>query len=145
MAMRKKRGRILIVEPDPKDRENLATVLRRQEYEVHTSGEFVNALDKLRERDFDCIILNTYLPGIKGYEAASILKQFSPATELIMTTNENTIELEARSRKENIFYYYVKSSDIEELVLAVNNLFNRLKGGRVTNAPYSSKHKEFSP
>jgi len=129
MVMRKKKGRILIVEPDPKDREGLATTLRHQEYEVHTSGEFINALDKLRERDFDCIIINTYLPGLKGYEAASILRQFSPTTELIMITNDNTKELEARSRKENIFYYYVKSPDIEELVLAVNNLFDKLKRG----------------
>ena len=145
MDMRKNKGSILIVEPDQEDRERLAVTLRRRKYEVHTSGEFVNALDKVREKDFDCIIINTYLPGLKGYEAASILKQFSPITELIMITNNNTKELETRSRKECIFYYYVKSPDIEELVLAVNNLFDKLKRGRGANASGSYKHKKFSP
>lgn len=132
------------MEPNPEDREGLADALRRQEYEVHTSGDFVHALEKLRQKDFDCVIVNTYLPGLKGYEAASILRQFSPTTELIMITNDNTRELEAKSRKEAIFYYYVKSPDIEELVLAVNNLFEKLKVGRASNAAYPYKHKKFS-
>ena len=143
--MRKIKGSILIVEPDPADREELANALRRQQYEVHSCGEFVSALGNLRERDFEVIIINTHLPMFKGYEAASILRQFSPTTELIMITNNNTKELEARSRKENIFYYYVKSPDIEELVLAVNNLFDKLKRVREANAPGPYKHKKFSP
>ncbi|MDH5406429.1 MAG: response regulator [Candidatus Aminicenantes bacterium] len=142
--MMKNKGSILIMEPNPEDREGFAGALRRQEYEVHTCGNFVNALEKLRKKDFDCVIINTYLPGLKGYEAASILRQFSPTTELIMITNDNTRELEARSREENIFYYYVKSPDIEELVLAVNNLFEKLKVGKASHVPYSSKHKKSS-
>ncbi len=130
------------MEPNPRDREGFAVALRRQKYEVHTCGNFVNALEKLREKDFHCVIINTYLPGLKGYEAASILRKFSPTTELIMITNDNTRDLEAKSRKENIFYYYVKSPDIEELVLAVNNLFEKLKVGKAPNALYSSKHKK---
>ena len=63
------------------------------------------------------------IPEMKGYEAVSILKNLDPQIKIIMTTKKNTKKLEAKVREQDIFYYFIKSFDKEELKMAIHNAF----------------------
>ena len=121
--------KILLVEPDNKDAMKLFILFTDEDYKLEISRNFTDALDKIRNIKFDCVIMDVNLPEMKGYDAVSILKIIDPKLEIIMTTKKNTMELEAKVRKQDVFYYYIKSFDHQELKLAVRDAFK--KSGKI--------------
>ncbi|MFC1501943.1 response regulator [bacterium] len=118
--------RILIIDPDPKIREDYSAFFRQDDYDVETSCGITDAIEKMKHIAFDCIIINVQLPEMKGYEAVQIIKTINMNAQIIITAEENTRELEVRVREQDIVYYYIKSFEKEELRTAVKNIFKKL-------------------
>jgi len=118
--------RILIIDPDPNIREDYSLFFMRDDYEVEICCGIADAIEKMKDIGFDCIIMDVQLPEMKGYRAVQILKTINLKAQIILTAAENTRELEVRVREQDIFYYYIKSFDKEELRTAVNNIFKKL-------------------
>lgn len=115
---------ILIIDPDTRDRTVLTTFLQNLNYRVETGKGLVDAIKKLSGGYFICLIIDVDLPEMKGYEAVSILKNIDPNIKIIMTTKKNTKKLEAKVREQDIFFYFIKSFEKEELKLAISTAFN---------------------
>jgi CheY-like chemotaxis protein len=122
--------RILIVEPDEKVARELSSLLIGEGYDVETKDAVGKAAERVREAKFDCVIMDVNLPDMKGYEAVPILKAINPKLEVIMTAADNTVDLEEKVRKHDIFYYYIKTFDREELTEAVRDAFKKLGKAR---------------
>ena len=118
--------RILIVDGDDRAARRLSSLFFREGYDVEISGCLRGAAEIVTAARFDCIIMDVDLSEMKGYEAVGILKAIDPKVQIIMTAAENTMELEAEVRKQDIFYYYIKSFDQEELKEAVRDVFKKL-------------------
>jgi len=121
--MTEKERRILIIDPDRKERQDLTAFLRRENYYVESGKGLPEAIKKLSEGCFYCLIMDVDLPEMKGYEAVSILKNIDPDLKVIMTTRKNTKRLEAKVREQDIFFYFIKSFGKEELKMAISNAF----------------------
>ena len=117
--------RILIIDPDAKDRRDLASYLRKENYSVETGTGLPDALKKISEGCFTCLIMDVELPEMKGYEAIPILKSIDSRIKVIMTTKKNTKSLEAKVREHDILFYFIKSFGKKELKLAINNVFSK--------------------
>ena len=115
--------KILIIEPDAQQRNGLASELRDTGYEVDTGERLTDAVKKMAVGSFGCVILDVDLPEMKGYDAVSILKNIDAKAKIIMTTEKNSKELEAKVRSEDIFFYFIKSFGKEELLMAIKNSF----------------------
>ena len=120
------RGRILILDSDDQATLGLSHLLLEEGYDVEISGDIIRAAEMLKDVRFDCVIMDVNLPEMKGYEAVSILKTICPKVQIIMTAAENTKELETKVREQDIFYYYIKSFDREELKEAVRDVFKTM-------------------
>jgi CheY-like chemotaxis protein len=118
--------KILIIDPDVKIMKEYLLLFQDQDYEIETGRGVSEAVEKIKYIPFDCLIMDVRLPEMKGYEAIPIIKAVDSKIEIIMTAKENTIEQEASIRRQDIFYYYIKSFDREELKSAVNNVFKKL-------------------
>ena len=118
--------RVLIIEPDNKHALKILALLVNEGYDLEISRSFTDAAEKLKDMQYDCVIMDVNLPDIKGYEAVPIMKAIDPKTQIIMTANRNTKELEAKVRSQDVYYYYIKSFDRQELKLAVNGIFEKL-------------------
>jgi CheY-like chemotaxis protein len=75
------------------------------------------------------------LPEMKGFDAVPILEKISPDIKIIMTTKRNSKEQEAKVREQNIFYYFIKSFNKEELKMALASALkkkevHKMKNGR---------------
>ena len=103
----------------------MATYLKSENFYVETGRGIKDAVKKISEGHFGCLIMDIELPEMKGYEAVPILKSIDPQIKIIMTTKKNTKSLEAKVRKQEIFFYFIKSFDKEELKLAINNAFSK--------------------
>jgi len=115
--------RILIIDPDPRERRHLARSLKDEEYSIETGRNLTEAIKKVAGGCFDCLVMDINLPEMKGYEAVPILKNIAPGLKVIMTTQKNTKRLEVKVREQDIFYYFIKSFGEEELKLAIKNAF----------------------
>lgn len=119
-------GKVLVLDPDRETQKNLLSLLSSEGYQVQITNGVTDGLQKLKDMKFDCLIMAVELPEMKGYEAYSIIRTVEPKIDVIMTAARNTPELEARVRDHDIFYYYIKSFDTEELRLAVHDVFKKL-------------------
>jgi DNA-binding NtrC family response regulator len=119
--MLEKVKRILIIDPDRKERQDLESFLRKEDYFVESGKGLPDAIKKLSEGGFNCLIMDVDLPEMKGYEAVSILKNIDPDIKVIMMTTKNSKKLEAKVREQDIFFYFIKSFGKEELKMAINN------------------------
>ena len=120
-----RRRRILIVDPDSKAARDLWELFIDENIDVEITGGITKAAERIKDVKYDCVIMDVDLPEMKGYTAVSILKAIDPELQIIMTTSENTKELEANVRKQDIFYYYIKSFDSKELKEAVWDVFKK--------------------
>jgi two-component system phosphate regulon sensor histidine kinase PhoR len=116
-----KEKRILIIDPDRKERQDLTSFLRKEGYYVESGKGLPEAIKMLSQGCFSCLIMDVDLPEIKGYEAVSILKNINPHIKIIMTTKKNTKRLESKVREQDIFFYFIKSFGKEELEMAISN------------------------
>lgn len=116
--------RVLVIDPDSKVRRQFAHYLRRHDYYVETGKNLSEALKKISQGSFSCLIIDVDLPEMKGYEAVSIIKNLDPGLKIIMTSQKNNKRLEAKVREQDIFFYFIKSFGKEELKLAIQNAFN---------------------
>ncbi len=123
--MTDKEKRVLIVDPDITERTVMAAFLKGENFNVETGRGLADAVKKISEGFFSCLIMDVELPEMKGYEAVSILKSIDPKIKIIMTAKRNTKNLEAKVREQDIFFYFIKSFDKEELKLAVTNAISK--------------------
>ncbi len=117
--------RILIIDPDENDRNVMATFLRQHNFSVETGKGLSDALKKVSEGCYDCLIMEVDLPEMKGFDAVSIFRNIDPKIKVIMTAKKNSMELESKVREQDIYYYFIKSFGKDELRLVINNALNQ--------------------
>ena len=76
-------------------------------------------------RHFDLILLDIFLPDMKGYELIPEFKKKWPETGIITITEANSRELEAKVRKEGIIYYMIRPIDTQHLASIVNHFHKK--------------------
>ena len=64
----KQRPRIIVVDDDPAIRESLENLLQDEGYETETCGDGLEALESLRQRGADLVILDLRMPLMSGWE-----------------------------------------------------------------------------
>ena len=78
------------------------------------------ALDTLnKNRNVDVVILDVKMPGMDGIETLSEIKKAYPLIEVIMLTGHATVESAIEGMKLGAYDYLMKPSDIEQIVLKV--------------------------
>lgn len=127
--------KILIVDPDPMFSRKLSMILSSEGHDVEAAKGITVAVQRLKDVDFDCVVMDENLPEMKGHDAIPILRAVTPNIPIIITVTQNTLETESRVRQQDIFFYHVKSFDVYELGVAV---LNACKSGKNT-APKSNR------
>jgi serine phosphatase RsbU (regulator of sigma subunit) len=72
--MAEARGTILVVDDDLLNRTLLATNLEEQHYTVDTAEDGRGAMERLRARSFDVVLLDILMPVMDGYQALAEIK-----------------------------------------------------------------------
>ena len=81
-------GTLLVVDDDEANRDMLSRRLERKGFSVTVAEDGSRAIELVRERPFDLVLLDVLMPGLSGLEVLRELRQEHPATELpvIMAT-----------------------------------------------------------
>jgi len=81
-------ARILVVDDEPQIRRVLKSALSAQGYEVFDVRNGEEALDAIRERRFDLILLDVNMPGIGGLEACRRIRPTSDVAIIMLTVRD---------------------------------------------------------
>ena len=117
--------KILIVDDEEKFLSYLSKRLEMREYNVDTSLSGEDALEKVRQHNFDVVILDVLMPGIDGIEALRKIKKAKPFIEVIMLTGHASVEAGVEGMRLGAYDYVMKPCEAEELISKINKAYER--------------------
>jgi len=94
---------------------DIAENIERWGHRVETAGTGEDALERVRQKRFDLVLLDIFLPDCKGHELIPQFKETWPETGVVTMTGYNTRDLEWEVRQHGIIYYMTKPFRMEEL------------------------------
>lgn len=132
-------NRILIVEDDREIRAMLESFLEQRGYEVCVATEGLEASAKLREQQYDLILMDLMLPYISGEQ---LIQQFRKTnrTPVIVLSAKTMLETRLEVLRLGADDYILKPFDLNEVLVRMEVVLRRSVG---TNAE-GGKNKELS-
>ena len=115
----------MIVDDEESFANTLAERLTIRDYDVTVSFSGNEALEKIKNLNFDVVILDVAMPGIDGIDALREIKKFKPLIEVIMLTGQATVETAIEGLKLGALDYLMKPCETEDLVEKINKAHER--------------------
>lgn len=122
--------RILIVDDEVPFLNLLKRYLELWGYECTTATSGKAAMEALHDGAFDLVLLDIFLPDIKGYDLITPIRKHLPKVDVITMTGYNTRELESIVRQQDILFYMIKPFEASHL----KEILEHLSKKRVTAA-----------
>ena len=113
---------ILIIEHDRYYAQWLKENIEVRGFRFEILGKAQEALNRLRQKSFDLILVNIFLPDSTGPLLISEMKTISPKAGIIAMTDRNSRELEIQIRKLGILYYMIKPVDKKYLTHLLDHI-----------------------
>ncbi len=106
-------ARLLVVDDNPDGRELLARRLQRSGYSVETAYDGLDAINKIREGQFDLILLDIMMPNMSGIEVLQEIRGRHSKIELpvLMATAKSDSEEVVRALELGANDYVIKPLD----------------------------------
>ena len=111
--------RILVVDDEEDLRFSLKFKLKSAGFDVDVAADGEEALEKLKAKSADAVLLDIDMPRMSGIEALTIIRQKYPQTEIIMVTGMQDVKTAAECMHRGAFYYIAKpyyESDLFALI-----------------------------
>ncbi len=112
---------ILIVDDEPEIRKSLRGILEEEGYKVAVADSTESALNELKKRRFDVILLDIWLPGKDGLAALEDIKKMEASPEVIMISGHGTIESAVKATKLGAFDFLEKPLSLSKTLILVKN------------------------
>jgi two-component system KDP operon response regulator KdpE len=85
-------GKILVVDDEPQIRRVLRIMLTGQGYEIDDAKCGEAALEKLRQRRFDLVLLDVGMPGMGGLETCRAIREQSEIAIIMLTVRDRDVD-----------------------------------------------------
>ncbi|HOD70668.1 MAG TPA: sigma-54 dependent transcriptional regulator [Deltaproteobacteria bacterium] len=106
---------ILVVDDDNGHRTMLKTLLSGWGYRVYEADDGSKAIEWVRSRPFDLILMDIRMVKVSGLEALSVIKGMNPAIPVIIITAYSSVESAIEAMKKGAYEYLMKPLDFEEM------------------------------
>ncbi|MBN1831540.1 MAG: response regulator [Deltaproteobacteria bacterium] len=118
--------RVLVVDDEQDFLETLVNRLNKRDMDAIgvLSGE--RALEEVKKKLFDAIILDIKMPGgMDGIEALREIKRIQPLAEVILLTGHASVETSIEGMKLGAFDYLLKPVKLEDLMMKLAEAFEK--------------------
>jgi DNA-binding response OmpR family regulator len=119
-------ARLLVVEDEANLAQGLLFNLQAEGHEVRVEGDGEAALETLRKRAFDAVLLDVMLPGRDGFEIAAALREEGNFVPLLMLTARGRAEDIVKGFAAGADDYLPKPFELSVLLARLNALLRRM-------------------
>ncbi|HEY1331288.1 MAG TPA: response regulator transcription factor [Actinomycetota bacterium] len=117
--------RILVVDDERAVREAVARALTLEGYDVDSAADGTSALDAIRERPPDAVVLDVMMPGADGLEVCRRLRSSGDRTPVLMLTARDAVDDRVAGLDAGADDYLVKPFALAELLARLRALLRR--------------------
>ena len=117
------RIKILIVDDEPSHRLMLSAHLKSG-YDVSEASDGLTAVEAVKKRFFDLVLMDIRMPGMDGLEALRQIKAISPGIVVFIMTAFQSVETAREALRQGASDYIVKPVDTEELLANIEREFS---------------------
>ena len=117
-------SRILIIDDQAPIRRVLRDILENETYQVEDVGSGMEALQVIKEQEFDAIFCDIKMPEMDGIEVLEAVKQVSD-TPVIMISGHGTIDTAVEAIKKGAFDFIQKPPDLNRLLITLRNALDK--------------------
>lgn len=121
--------KILIIEDEPNLREIMQAFLEKERYVVETAETYRNALLKIADYDYECILLDIMLPDGSGLSILEELKNRRKAENVIIISAKDSIEDKVAGLELGADDYLAKPFHLAELNARIRSVIRRKTQG----------------
>ena len=128
--------RVLHVDDEPDVADLTATLLVREaeNMTVKTAASGAEALDRLEDDDFDCVVSDYEMPGLDGLELLDAVRAENPDLPFILFTGQGSEAIASDAIAAGVTDYLQKKSGTEQYELLATRIQNAVEHNRAEQA-----------
>jgi DNA-binding NtrC family response regulator len=116
--------KVLLVDDDEELRETLAQSLRVHAYTVQSAGSAAEALEILREHDFDVVVTDIFMNGMSGIDLCTALSASRPELPVLVMTARGSMDTAIAAIRAGAYDFITKPIHLEVLLIALRRAIN---------------------
>lgn len=121
--------KVLIIEDEPGLQESIRKYLEHQGYIGETAADFKEGMEKVRNYNYDCVIVDIGLPYGSGLDIVKELKEIESKSGIIIISAKNALEDKLKGLELGSDDYLTKPFHLSELNARVNAIIRRRNFG----------------
>jgi len=117
--------KVLVVDDDKAMREMVVALLEDAGHGAEQSANATEAIDKLRDHDFDAVLSDIRMPGLSGIEMLGEIRDLRPETPVILMTAFGSIDSAVEAMQAGAFDYVTKPFQRDAVLVSLERAFER--------------------
>jgi len=119
--------RILVIDDEEIVRESLSDWLKKFGYYVETAENGTRGLEKIRNQNWNIMLVDLKLPDISGLEILKEARKIQENSAVIIITAYATVDTAIQAMKDGAYDYIVKPFDPDEINLVIKKILEHQK------------------
>ncbi len=136
-------SRILVVDDEQAIRKALKEILEYEKHEVDLAKDGFEAIDKVKNQQFDLMLLDIKMPKIDGIEVLEKIQKINPELPVIIITGHGTVDTAVEALKKGAYDFLEKPLDLNRLLVAVRNALEKKDLVKETKRLRRKIHKSY--
>ena len=116
--------KILIIDDEAPIRRVLRDILENENYQVDDASTGIEALQLIKDHDFDAVFCDIKMPEMDGIETLEAIRKESDVP-VIMLSGHGTIETAVEAIKKGAFDFIPKPPDLNRLLITLRNALDK--------------------
>ncbi len=116
--------KILIIDDEAPIRRVLRDILENENYQVNDASTGMDALQLIKDHDFDAVFCDIKMPEMDGIETLEAIRKESDVP-VIMLSGHGTIETAVEAIKKGAFDFIPKPPDLNRLLITLRNALDK--------------------
>ena len=118
---------ILFVDDDTTILSLVEEYLTAFDYRINVVDNALEALELIKDKDFDVVFTDFKMPDINGLELLAMIKEYRPLTEVIIVTGHGTMESAVQAMKYGSYDYIQKPFKLDVLKILIEKIYEEKK------------------
>jgi DNA-binding NtrC family response regulator len=120
-----KGAKILLVDDEARFVETLSKRLADRGFDVEGAFSGPEALELLRVRSFDVVLLDVWMPGMDGLEVLKEIRRLHPSVRVVLVSGNASITAAVEGIRLEATDYLLKPVDIDDVLAKVEEAFEK--------------------